>query len=268
MSNPDLLDQDANEDFDPSHSEISNETKKTEVTKPVVTQAVVVEKKSDAPAHAKVPSIALNNGVLELKDSDELWRVASLFLRSNALPIHFKNTEQVFMAMQYLKARGLDPLVSIRQTMIVNGSINIWGDLPKALVLQSGLCEQFDEILFDKGYVTISFENKNLDSDLFGAACTVKRKGSPAVTKTFTVQQARNAGLIDKDKSLYKKYMERMIQMKARGLAIKDEFSDVISGCAILEYDTHTVPGVENPKSLADELNQRFLEAPAKEVTA
>lgn len=200
-------------------------------------------------------------GLVTPKDHAELWRLADMFLKSRALPKQFENTAQVFMAMQYLRSRGLDPNVSIRQTMIVNGSINIWGDLPKALVIQSGLCEQFDEILYDKAYTTISYENKNLGAEVWGATCFIRRSGRPMVSRSFTVDEARAAGLVDKEKSLYKKWMRRMLQMRARGLAIKDEFPDVLGGCAIAEYDNHTDPGGENPPAptgLADHLNDDY----------
>lgn len=239
---------------------------KPEIAKAVTPKTAAPQPEPKAPQD-KQKDIALDEkGLLAPTTSSELWRMASMFLDSRALPKQFENTAQVFMAMQFLKSRGLDPNVAIRQTMIINGSINIWGDLPKAAVVQSGLCEWFEEFVFDKDYNPIKFENKNLGAEPYGAVCIIQRKDRPRVSKSFTVPEAKAAGLMEK--SFYKQYLRRMLTMRARSLALKDEFPDVLSGVAIMEHDQNVDYETGKPQEkevLADQLNNDYLEA--KEVS-
>lgn len=210
----------------------------------------------------KAPSaIALKDGLLSPENSNEEWRVADLMLKSAALPSQFKNVPQVIMAMQFLKQHGLPVMVAIRQTTIINGTLSIWGDLPKALVDRSGLMEEFEEFLFDKNYQQINFENKNLEAEVFGALCRVKRHGFGSIEKTFLVSDAKKANLWDK--SIWKLYPKRMLQMRARSLALKDAFPDVLSGIAISEYDYDSIDAtapklLEKTSALADQLNSDY----------
>lgn len=229
---------------------------------------LVVQNKAPA---VQPNAIALSdNGLLAPKDSAEDWRIADMMLKSGALPAQFKNVPQVVMANQFLKAHGFNPISAIKQITIINGSLSLWGDLPKALCDRSGLLEEFKEVLFDKDYNEISFENKNLHVDVWGAACTVKRKGSDkSITRSFTMDEAKIAGLLTKNNSVWKFYPRRMIQFRARSLSLKDTFPDVLSGIAICEYDHHVLgPGEDRPElrevknivSIQDEINEAVLE--------
>lgn len=196
--------------------------------------------------------IALEHGLLAPKDSSEEWRVAELMLKSAALPQQFKNAFQVVVALQFLKEHHLPPMVAIRQTTIINGTLSIWGDLPKALCERSGLLDICEEFVFDKDYKPISFDNRNLDAEIFGAYCLVKRRDRAAFSQTFTVAEAKQAALWTKP--IWRQYPRRMMQMRVRSLALKDAFADVLMGVAIAEYDHHAIPGAPEAKTVAGEL--------------
>lgn len=199
--------------------------------------------------------IALENGLLSTKDSNEEWRVAQLMLSSKSLPKHFESVPQVMMAVQFLKSFGFNPFTAIRQTMIVNGSISIWGDLPLSLCQKSGELESIREFIIDKDYKEICFENHNLSAEMYAGVCMIKRKGRELVTKAFTVDDAVSAGLWGGN--VWKKFPKRMIQMRTRSLALKDVFSDILSGVSINEYD---IDGMNYKSNIANELNNEFLE--------
>lgn len=233
----------------------------TEIFEEVEETKAVVETK---PEEKAVSPIAFDQaGMMAPKDSAEEWRVAGLFLNSGALPKQFKNVPQVIMALQFLKQHKLPTLVAIRQTTIINGNLSIWGELPLGLVNRSGLNEFFDEYLFDKDYNKICVTNKNLDAEVFGAVCVAKRKGFSATERTFTVDDAKKAGLWSKD--IWKLYPKRMLQMRARSVALKDAFPDVLSGIGINEYD-HDIFGPDemtklnlpSPQSVVDEINKAY----------
>lgn len=210
-------------------------------------------------------AIELKDGLVQTKDLTEEARVAQMMLSSRALPTHFENVQQVIMAMQFLKSHKINPMIGLRQTMIVNGSISVWGNLPLAIVQNSGQLESIKEFIIDKDYKEICFDNKNLNAELYAGVCIIKRLGKSEVTKTFTVDEAKKAGLWGV--KVWAKYPQRMIQMRTRSLALKDEFSDIIEGLSIREYD---FDGVESKNTnVALELNEAFIdEDKEQEVTS
>lgn len=60
------------------------------------------------------------------------------------------------------------------------------------------------------------------------ATVTVKRKGCPPCTKSFTAMDANVAGLLSKE--TWQKYPDRMLLWKPRNYAIRDQFADAILG--------------------------------------
>lgn len=221
-----------------------------------------VEKQEPPPEKEKkeLKPISLNeSGLLSPINSTEEWRVAELMLKSRAVPKQFENVPQVIMAAQFLKSHKLNPWISMRQTAIINGTLSLWGELPLGLCKRTGELEECKETLFDNEYNEISPENKNLHRSPWVAVCFVKRKGMAAISRWFTMDQAEKANLLAKQDSIWKKYPERMIQMRARSLALKDSFPDALMGVAIGEYDYESL--IEPPKeissasSIVDEIN-------------
>lgn len=214
--------------------------------------------------------IALNSqGAVVPKDHSEAWRLAQVALSSKALPKVFENVAQVFVARQFLIGLDLNPDVAIQKTTIINGTISIHSDLPLGLCKKSGLFveQSFKEMLLDKDYNEISLTNKNLHVAPWVGVCTVQRKDAPLITRTFTIDQAKTAGLLDKTNSVWKPYPHRMLQMRTRSFALKDAFADVLSGVSILEYDHNELPDVPamgggQIRNVAEDLNDRYLQAP------
>jgi hypothetical protein len=208
-----------------------------------------------------------DRGLVTPRDSDELMRVATGLINSRALPKVFQNAYQVWMALQFLKEHGIPSMIGLRQTTIINGVLSIWGDLPLAVVKRSTLLEEFDECLIDKDYNVISVANRNLSAKAWGAWCRVRRSSEKEITRSFTMDEAHVAGLLDKASSVWNSYPRRMLQMRARSLALKDGFADVLSGIAIAEYDFNELPDVSETKApgLADELNAAYYDRGAED---
>jgi len=139
----------------------------------------------------------------------------------------------VLIAVQLAMELGVAPMQGLQSIAVINGRPTIWGDLLPALVYQSGLCEQFLE-----------------EGDETEARCTVKRKGYAAITRSFSMEDARRVPYKESndpsvkclaDKSTYKGYPKRMLQMRARAFAIRDAFPDVLKGVGIRE-ETEDIP--------------------------
>lgn len=182
-----------------------------------------------------------NNGLMAPKTIEEAFRYATAVYKSGLAPAQFDTPEKVMVGMQFAVELGLKPLTGLKSMYIVNGTPALFGDLPLALVRNSGKLESIEESQYDINDKLICKANGNLDSECSYAICVVKRVGEAAVERQFSWKTAIKAGL-DKnkygEKATYKNYRQRMLQMRARSWALKDVFGDVLNGISILEYDT------------------------------
>ncbi len=90
------------------------------------------------------------------------------------------------------------------------------------------------------------------DGDAMVATCEAKRRGYPDANATkFSVADAKKAGLWGKS-GPWTQYPKRMLQLRARGFALRDAFPDVLKGLVTAEeaqdYPTQPEPVVVRPK--------------------
>lgn len=145
------------------------------------------------------------------------------------------------VAMVMGHAVGLNPLSSLQSIAVINGNPSLWGDGALGVVQASGLLERFEER--DPAEALAKGE----------AECVFVRKGNASpIRRTFTKAQAQQAGLWGKA-GPWQNYPGRMLQMRARALALRDGFADVLKGMGIAEevQDYPTQPTVVDmmPKS-------------------
>jgi hypothetical protein len=126
------------------------------------------------------------------------------------------------LAIQAGAEIGLSPMQAMQSIAVVNGRPSIFGDAALAVVKASPVCE----------YVTEAIEG---DGEQMVATCTAKRRGYPAPTVSrFTVADAKKASLWGKS-GPWSQYPRRMLQMRARGFALRDAFPDVLRGLVTAE---------------------------------
>jgi hypothetical protein len=204
--------------------------------------SVPSEPQSAAPAvRVQAEVIAVDEGGVRPTNVQQMHRMAVAYFKAGMVPKSFKTPEQVFAGMQFAAELGLPMLSGLRQIAIVNGQPSIWGDLPLALVRRTGELEFINETLFTETYDPICFDNKNINAPAWGAMCKLKRRGYDAIERVFTIDDAKKAGLLSRD-NVWQTYPRRMLQMKARSIALKDVFSDALMGAAIAEYDFNVMP--------------------------
>ena len=150
---------------------------------------------------------------------NERMQYCEVLAKSNLVPNNFKGKkEDVFVAIEFGQMVGLNPMQALTNISVINGRPSIWGDAALALVKASGKMEYIKEYFKDEET----------------AVCETKRKDEPvAVIRKFSVEDAKTAGLLNK--STWKQYPKRMLQMRARAWALRDAFPDVLSGIAIAE---------------------------------
>jgi len=144
---------------------------------------------------------------------------------SDMVPKDFKGKPgNCLVAIQWGMEIGLKPLQAMQNIAVINGRPSLWGDAVIALVRSSPLCEYIIE-----------------EDDGRTATCKVKRRGEPEQFRTFSMDDAKSAGLLGKQ-GPWTQYPKRMRQMRARAFAVRDVFPDVLKGLPVAEevMDTPT----------------------------
>jgi hypothetical protein len=197
-------------------------TKPVDITDPSITDAGLTPTHHQAAAQALALPPALAPAAFNFRPTtfDSACNLAKLLANSDLVPKDFRNKwENCFVAMQWGNELGLSPLQAVQNIAVINGRPSLWGDAAIALVRASPVCE----------YV------REHEGDATRGVCRVKRRGDPMEqVRTFTIEEAKAAGLLSKD-SPWKYYPKRMLQMRARAFALRDVFPDVLKGISIAE---------------------------------
>jgi hypothetical protein len=162
---------------------------------------------------------------LALQSFDDAFRFAKMVAASDFAPKDFKGKpESCLLAIQHGAELGLGPMQSLQCIAVINGRPSIWGDAALALVQSSPVCE----------YVVEEIE-EGKEGETLVATCTAKRRGYPKPTVVrFSVADAKKAGLWGKA-GPWTQYPKRMLQLRARGFALRDAFPDVLKGLVTAE---------------------------------
>jgi hypothetical protein len=114
----------------------------------------------------------------------------------------------------------------------------VWGDAMIAIVQSHPVCEYIKE--WQKDGI---------------AYCAVKRRGDDEYVSKFSKEDAKAAGLLGKP-GPWSQYTDRMLQMRARGFALRDKFSDVLKGISMREEveDYHIVDINDRKKAAHDKI--------------
>lgn len=188
---------------------------------------------------------------LAINTLDELWRLAQYVCESGLAPKGMDKPATILIAMQHGMEIGLRPMQSVQSIAVINGRPTIWGDAALALIESSPLCKQVTERVDGTG-------------DNIVATCVAERVGKAPVTRTFSVDDAKKSGLWAKP-GPWQQYPKRMLQLRARGFALRDAFPDLLRGIKTAEevMDYGDGAPVENDRTAA------FKAAPpAKKVVA
>jgi hypothetical protein len=160
---------------------------------------------------------------LALQSFDDAFRFAKMVAASEFAPKDFRGkAESCLLAIQHGSEVGLSPMQSLQSIAVINGRPTIWGDAALALVQSSPVCEYVKEYVEGQG-------------DNLTAVCEAKRRGYPAPTVSrFSMADAKRAGLAGKS-GPWSQYPERMLQLRARGFALRNAFADALRGLITAE---------------------------------
>lgn len=165
----------------------------------------------------------------------EAQQFAQLLAGSTMVPKDFQGKPgNIMVAIQWGAEVGLGPLQAVQNIAVINGRPSIWGDAALALVRGHPACEAVRE-------------GVSGDGDARHGWCEVTRKGQQPERRTFSVGDAKRAGLWGKT-GPWQQYPERMLQLRARGFAIRDVFPDALRG-VITQEEARDLPA--EPREVA-----------------
>lgn len=167
--------------------------------------------------------LSTNNRGFAPANLTEAIQFSDLLASSSIVPKAYQGKPQdILVCVQWGYEMGLAPMQALQNIAVINGKPSVFGDAAMALVQSSSVCEDVEEF----------FENEGSPNPV--AVCVAKRKGRKPVIAKFSVEDAKRAGLWGKQ-GPWSAYPKRMMQMRARGFALRDAFPDVLKGMITAE---------------------------------
>lgn len=159
---------------------------------------------------------------MELRTFAELERWADRVSNTDMVPKDYKGKpDNIIVAVQMGAELGLRPMQSLINIMTTNGRPSVWGDALLALCKMHPAYVSTEETISGEG-------------DLRTARCVMIRRGEPPIVRTFSVADAKKAGLWGKS-GPWTQYTDRMLQSRARSFAGRDAFPDKLRGLVTTE---------------------------------
>ena len=171
---------------------------------------------------------------------DQLCTFADMAASSGMVPKAYDGKPGAIMiAVQMGAELGLSPMQSLTSIAVINGRPGVWGDGLIGICRGSPLCEDIIETIEGEG-------------DQRTATTIAKRRGATPVTRSFSVADAKRAGLWQTEEKVKRKsreggwyettndstwyrYPDRMLTNRARGFALRDAFPDLLRGLKTVE---------------------------------
>jgi len=189
-----------------------------------------------------------NQSLLSESNFDHAYRVANMMSTTQMIPKQFQNKPaDILVAFEFGRTLGLGQLQAVQNIAVINGRPTMWGDAVLA-VCQGH--QEFEYIIEDV--------IKNEKGEMVGYECKIKRKSYPEETvRRFTIDNAKKANLWGKA-GPWSQYPDRMLQIRARGFALRDTFADALSGISIREevQDMKEAKDITPKKDMKEDLKQ------------
>lgn len=146
----------------------------------------------------------------------EAMDFARMMAESEMVPKSFRGKPgDVLIAVQMGSEVGLQPMASIQNIAVINGKPGIYGDAGKAILLSKGCILDEDDIEIVKRTGR--------------ARCKITRPGRPPVERTYSIENAKVAGLWNKE-GPWRTNPERQMAWRAFWFAARDVASDLLKG--------------------------------------
>jgi hypothetical protein len=166
--------------------------------------------------------------VLRPQTFEQLGQFAAMAARSSMVPSAYRGKpEDIMLAVQMGSEVGLAPMQALQNIATINGRPALWGDAQLGLCKMHPAWNSIEETMTGTG-------------EAMRARCVVIRNGEPPVVRVFGFVEAKQAGLWGKA-GPWTQYPARMMQMRARGFALRDAFPDALRGL-LSEHEAQDTP--------------------------
>ena len=173
-----------------------------------------------------------SGGSMQPANLGEMMEFARILSGSGMLPPDYHgNPGNVLVAIQMGQELGLPAMQAIQNIAVIKGRPSLWGDAMLAVVRahpQFGSIQEMDIAdITEAGMAT----------------CILTRKGEAPHTSTFSIDDAKRAGLWGKS-GPWTNYPPRMLMLRARAFACRNVFPDALRGIHSAE-EARDIPAVE-----------------------
>lgn len=177
---------------------------------------------------------------------DQALTFAKYLADSDMVPKQYRGKAgDCLIAMQWGFEIGLKPLQALQSIAPINGKPNLYGDAGKALLLNAG-CE------IDEDSAEAIKANGR-------ARCKITRPGRKPVERTFSIENAKTAGLWNKD-GPWRQYPERQLAWRAFWFAARDAAADLLRGMGGAEEALDIPNTITKDMGAADEVRATTVE--------
>lgn len=178
--------------------------------------------------------------------------------KSGMVPRQYQGKpDDAFVAIAYGAEVGLPPLAALQHVAVINGRPGLYGDAIAGVALKSGAIKSLNEWL-----------DGAPNTDGWTAHCEVVRPDGSTVTRTFSMADAKRAGLAGKQ-GPWAQFPQRMLAARARGYAVRDAAPHSFLGYTVEELrDIDSVEQHRGPDKARDITPRPAPQAaPAEEET-
>lgn len=180
---------------------------------------------------------------------EQALQLADYMANSEMVPKQYRGRPgDCFIAIQWGLEVGLKPLQAMQSIAAINGKPNLYGDAGKALLLAHGC------IIDEDDAEVVKASGK--------ARCKIIRPGRPPVQRTFSLDDAKTAGLWGKE-GPWRGYPYRQMAWRAFWFAARDAAADLLRGMGGYEeaIDTPTVKDMGAAEEVAKPALPAYAEA-------
>lgn len=172
------------------------------------------------------------DGVVHFENQLELANAARLLMKMKMVPNHLmaEGLEGVMSALTLLAQFSL-PYSALNETAYIEGQLGFFGHLMMTIAQRDPLFWKFRFRFVDKEYNVISRANKNLHVRPWACCIYVMKKDREFYQEYFyTVDEAIEAGIPEKEGTIFHTYRKDYLYHKAKNRALNIEFGGVLKG--------------------------------------
>ena len=148
---------------------------------------------------------------------DQAMQFARIAAQSSMVPKGYAGKpHDILLSIQMGAELGLQPMQSLQNIAVINGRPSVWGDAMLALC---------------KAHPEYRGTDETFDETTMTATCVAKRSTDGDKVRSYSRQDAETQGLWGKQ-GPWTQAPKRMLQMRARGYALRDQWADVLRGLA------------------------------------